>query len=128
MVHGLATTCEANPKRICNERKKTSSHIKQTNQLTACHHLKIHIQLLAVEAIKTMKIISASFCVLFAASGSAFAPSNLRSFSTRLCVERGNSSDAIQEAIEASRKFGPTSQQARVAWDIVEEINASDNR
>lgn len=77
-----------------------------------------------------MKIITVSFCVLFAASGSAFAPSNhriLSSFSTRLCVERGNSSDAIQEAIEASRKFGPTSQQARVAWDIVEEINASDN-
>lgn len=29
--------------------------------------------------------------------------------------------------MEASRKFGPQSKEARVAWDIVEEINASDN-
>lgn len=29
--------------------------------------------------------------------------------------------------MEASRTFGPQSKEARVAWDIVEEINASDN-
>ena len=38
------------------------------------------------------------------------------------------SKSAIQEALETSKKFGPTSKEARVAWDIVEELNASDNR
>eukprot|EP00553_Chaetoceros_curvisetus_P006609 CAMPEP_0204618520 /NCGR_PEP_ID=MMETSP0717-20131115/5129_1 /ASSEMBLY_ACC=CAM_ASM_000666 /TAXON_ID=230516 /ORGANISM="Chaetoceros curvisetus" /LENGTH=232 /DNA_ID=CAMNT_0051632277 /DNA_START=39 /DNA_END=740 /DNA_ORIENTATION=- len=79
-----------------------------------------------------MKITIASV-LLLAASASAFAPAMNRNInipsttSTRLFVERGNSSDAIQDAIEASKRYGPTSQQARVAWDIVEEINASDN-
>ena len=48
--------------------------------------------------------------------------------STSLRAERGDSTSAIKEAIEASRKYGPSSPEARVAWDIVEEINASDNR
>lgn len=74
-----------------------------------------------------MKLILAS--ILFATTG-AFVPTPTHQpfgVSTRLNVERGQSSDAIQEALEASRKFGPTSKEARVAWDIVEEINASDN-
>lgn len=58
----------------------------------------------------------------------AFVPcTRLPRFGTSLGLERGDSSEAIAEAMEASRKFGPTSPQARVAWDIVEEINASDN-
>jgi len=36
--------------------------------------------------------------------------------------------DAIEAALEASKKYGPTSQEARVLWDIVEEMDASDNR
>lgn len=36
-------------------------------------------------------------------------------------------SDAVQDALNASREFGPASNQARVAWDIVEEIRARDN-
>lgn len=46
---------------------------------------------------------------------------------TALNVERGDSASAVEAALEASRTFGPTSPEARVAWDIVEEINASDN-
>ena len=42
-------------------------------------------------------------------------------------LERGDSSAATEAALEASRKFGGTSKEARVAWDIVEEIRASDN-
>lgn len=48
-------------------------------------------------------------------------------FGVSLNLERGDSSNAIQEALEASRKFGSASQEARVAWDIVEEISSSDN-
>lgn len=36
--------------------------------------------------------------------------------------------DAIKAAMEASKKHGPTSKEARVLWDIVEEMDASDNR
>jgi len=38
-----------------------------------------------------------------------------------------NAAHAIQEALAASKQYGPNSSQARVAWDIVEEINASNN-
>jgi hypothetical protein len=68
---------------------------------------------------------------LLTSSAAAFVhPSQHRtSFrTTSLNAERGDSKKAIEEALEASRKFGPQSKEARVAWDIVEEINASDNR
>lgn len=41
---------------------------------------------------------------------------------------RVDSSDAVKAALEASKKYGATSKEARVAWDIVEEMDASDNR
>jgi CP12 domain len=36
--------------------------------------------------------------------------------------------EAIAAAMAASKQFGAASPEARVAWDTVEEINASDNR
>ena len=44
-----------------------------------------------------------------------------------LKMSRHDSSDEIKEALRISKEFGPTSKEARVAWDIVEEIDASDN-
>ncbi len=41
--------------------------------------------------------------------------------------ERADSSRAIDDAVNKSRLYGPDSNEARVAWDIVEEIDASDN-
>ena len=40
---------------------------------------------------------------------------------------RPDASSAVQAALEASEKYGPTSPEARVAWDAVEEMDASDN-
>ena len=40
---------------------------------------------------------------------------------------RPDSSEAIQEALRLSKELGPGSNEARVAWDIVEEIDASDS-
>ncbi len=34
----------------------------------------------------------------------------------------------IDEATRLSKEFGPTSPEARLAWEAVEEVNASDNR
>jgi len=45
---------------------------------------------------------------------------------TRL-LARPDSSTAVQAALEASKKFGATSPEARVAWDAVEDL-AFDNR
>jgi len=46
---------------------------------------------------------------------------------TALNLQRPDSSGAVHEALEASRKFGPTSSEGRIAWEVVEELDASDN-
>ena len=57
----------------------------------------------------------------------AFMPSAISSRQS-LALKTSADSNAVQEALHASKTFGPTSREARVAWDIVEEIRASDNR
>jgi len=54
---------------------------------------------------------------------SVFAARPASVASTRLPMV--DSSAAVQDALEASKKYGPTSAEARAAWDIVEEIDAS---
>ena len=39
-----------------------------------------------------------------------------------------DSSGAVKAALAATKEFGPTSKEAALAWDIVEELDASDNR
>jgi CP12 domain len=58
----------------------------------------------------------------------AFAPLSVSRPSTGLYNERPDASQAIKDAMAASEKFGATSKEARVAWDAVEEMDASDNR
>lgn len=72
-----------------------------------------------------MKLILTS---LLAASAYAFAPSGMNAprHATALS-ERVDSSEAIQAALEASKKYGASSPEARVLWDIVEEMDSSDN-
>mmetsp|Transcript_40426 Transcript_40426/g.121806 ORF Transcript_40426/g.121806 Transcript_40426/m.121806 type:complete len:153 (-) Transcript_40426:1272-1730(-) len=65
---------------------------------------------------------------LLVASASAFAPSaTFVRPSVALSNARVDSADAVNAAMEASEKFGKTSPEARSAWDIVEEMDASDN-
>merc|ERR1719356_1924298 len=40
---------------------------------------------------------------------------------------RVDSSDAVTKALEASKKFGAASKEARLAWETVEEMDSSDN-
>jgi hypothetical protein len=67
------------------------------------------------------------FCLALSliASGLAFAPTPafVRT-STELFTTRDTSKE-VQEALEISKKFGETSPEARAAWDIVEELDAS---
>jgi len=75
-----------------------------------------------------MKLILASIIL---ASTQAFAP-NAVPFLSRQGVASAlhstpSNEDAIQEAMRLSKEKGATSSEARVAWDIVEELNASDN-
>mmetsp|Transcript_26545 Transcript_26545/g.30371 ORF Transcript_26545/g.30371 Transcript_26545/m.30371 type:complete len:226 (+) Transcript_26545:186-863(+) len=64
---------------------------------------------------------------IFATSQAFIQPSPSFSRLTSLNLERGDSSNAVQAALEASRLHGATSKEASVAWDIVEEIRASNN-
>ena len=57
-------------------------------------------------------------------SSAAFAPAPLARQSVAL---RSAGSADIEAALAASKKYGATSQEARVLWDIVEEMDASDN-
>ena len=69
-----------------------------------------------------MKLQIASLFALVA-SASAFAPA---SFGARpATLLKADAADAIKEAMAASEKFGASSPEARAAWDIVEEMDAS---
>jgi len=57
-------------------------------------------------------------------STAAFAPTPVGRHSVAL---RSAGPEAIEAALAASKKFGATSKEAAVAWDIVEEMDASDN-
>ena len=75
-------------------------------------------------------ILSTTTALVMLMSTEAFvAPSRFGAKpSTALNLERGDSSaGAIEAAMAASRDFGATSKEARIAWETVEEINASDN-
>lgn len=58
-------------------------------------------------------------------SSAAFAPTPAGRMSVAL---RSAGPEAIQAAMDASKKYGAASKEARVLWDIVEEMDASDNR
>ena len=70
------------------------------------------------------------FAALLLVSADAFVPTtNVRFGVPSTALNNSESpSEAMAAALEASKTFGATSKEARVAWDIVEEINASDNR
>lgn len=80
--------------------------------------------------LQTMKFISATFLLSTSTLASAFMahqPSFVVS-KTQLSAVHPDATAAIEAAVKASKNFGPTSPEARVAWDIVEEVSASDNR
>uniref|UniRef100_A0A7S4I4P3 CP12 domain-containing protein n=1 Tax=Odontella aurita TaxID=265563 RepID=A0A7S4I4P3_9STRA len=60
----------------------------------------------------------------------AFVTSSLPSVAGTTALfgsSRPDSSDAVKAAMEASEKFGSQSKEARLAWEAVEEVDASDN-
>jgi hypothetical protein len=75
---------------------------------------------------RNMKLVGL-FLVLAAVDAFAPAPMGVRR-SVHLYNERVDSSDAVKEAMAATEKFGATSPEAAAAWDVVEEMDASDNR
>jgi hypothetical protein len=56
------------------------------------------------------------------------APSFSSFRSTTSLSARPDSSAAIQQAMEISKTYGASSPEAAVAWDAIEEMDASDNR
>jgi len=64
---------------------------------------------------------------LIAATASAFSTARFAVRQPTLLRSKADASAAIKEALAASEEFGAASPQARVAWDIVEEIGSADN-
>lgn len=60
-------------------------------------------------------------------SAAAFAP-QMGGGHIRTSLAAASADESIQKALDASKKYGATSVEARLAWETVEEINASDNR
>ena len=60
-------------------------------------------------------------------SSQGFTPSFPKSQTYTNLRARADSSSAIDDAMQISKEYGYGSSQAQVAWDIVEEIDASDN-
>ena len=61
-------------------------------------------------------------------SSTAFiAPAAERAPLAPRTATRVDTSDLIEEALAASKKYGASSPEARLAWEVVEEIDASDN-
>lgn len=72
-----------------------------------------------------MKLFLIAALVSSTAAFSPVAPATGRHSALFSAVD---SSDAVKAALAASKEFGPTSKEAALAWDIVEEMDASDNR
>lgn len=83
----------------------------------------------------TMNFFACLLVLIYALETMAFAPQR-HAFSLRptpvvgnsALYERPDASAAIAHALEMSKEFGPTSKEAALAWDIVEELDSSDNR
>ena len=61
-------------------------------------------------------------------TSSAFGFAHGSSSSLSAVQKKVDASALIAEALEVSKKFGASSTEARLAWEAVEEVNASDNR
>ena len=66
-------------------------------------------------------------------SVAAFAPAPIsprcsRSSPSSMALAASATTTAIEAALAASKEHGPTSKEAMLAWETVEEMNASDNR
>ena len=70
---------------------------------------------------------SLAILALAASSAQAFSPRSISPRSTQLAA-RVDSSSLVEEALAASKKYGASSPEARLAWEAVEEVDASDNR
>lgn len=74
-----------------------------------------------------MKTVASTIALLLVLLGSfsvqGFSVSNPSS-----SVRRPDASTAVEEALKITAAFGVESKEAKVAWDIVEEMDASDNR
>merc|ERR1719297_152631 len=84
---------------------------------TTCKHLL----LLFVITLSSTSTVT-SFTAKITRHGRIF----IHKFSTKL-QSRADSSDSVRKALEASKKYGASSKEARLAWEEVEEIDSSDN-
>jgi CP12 domain len=86
------------------------------------------LPLLATDALLSVTPPVARNRLLFARLSASPSSSASAAAATDAAATDAAAAKAVKAALEASKKYGSTSPEARVAWDVVEEINASDNR
>lgn len=72
-------------------------------------------------------VLPAVVAALASSSIEAFTAKISPRTTTQLKAVRSSSDALVAEALALSNKYGATSKEARLAWEAVEEINASDN-
>ena len=78
----------------------------------------------------SLSALSLFFLVSVLPDASAFqSPAGIhrRSLNLKSSVSSDNDLAAVQAALQATEQYGATSQQARVLWDVVEELRSADN-
>lgn len=78
-----------------------------------------------------MKLSTALILATAATAIHAFAPATplpVVRKSVSLYSTRPDTTEYVTKALEASKKYGATSKEARLAWEEVEEMDSSDNR
>jgi CP12 domain len=86
------------------------------------------LPLLATDALLSVTPPVARNRLLFSRLSASPSSSTSAAAATDAAATDAAAAKAVKAALEASKKYGSTSPEARVAWDVVEEINASDNR
>lgn len=77
-----------------------------------------------------MKLKAIGSILLIASEASAFSsPHHCTVVRQTACygTVRPDASEAIEHALQVSKKYGPTSKEARLAWDTVEEMDSNDS-
>ena len=111
---------------LCGERRSSAGGqtTKQQDRADSTRGQKRKPPILIMKLLVFVTVIS---------SVAAFAPAPIsprcsRSSPSSMALAASATTTAIEAALAASKEHGPTSKEAMLAWETVEEMNASDNR
>ena len=114
---------KTHPHRDINKHENAANNRCSSKLPTDQIHPSIYI--FSIRQLNIMKLLLVAALI---SSSAAFAPAPISRRSMIAPLSESATASAIEAALEASKTHGPTSQEARLLWEVVEEMNASDNR